>query len=157
MLYNKKIFKRCFCERGSQFLKNFLHIPQYFKQLHYLIKNGFDQYATWEPYYWFITTMKQILTEYRDSMHGVPVVIPDFPALTSKNNKEYSIKVNENDQKWQEIINEMIDLLDQMDENNPKYADDSYRENLHKMKEEIDEAKDKFFALFAKYFYDLWD
>ena len=47
----------------------------------------------------------------------------------------------------------MIYLLDDMDENNPKYMGLDFREQ-YKL---IEEVKNEFFELFSKYFYELWD
>ena len=53
----------------------------------------------------------------------------------------------------------MIELLDLMDEFNPKYDTDEYDscEGYKRMQDEMYAAKDEFFVLFSKYFYDLWD
>ena len=68
--------------------------------------------------------------------------------------------------KWNAIIDRMIELLDLMDEANPIYdidfpADEAAREEWLKItKENIEKmysAKDEFFELFSTYFYHLWD
>ena len=67
---------------------------------------------------------------------------------------------------WKEVLNEMINCLEMMDEDNA-YAFlgfcelDDYnrmtkedRENVYRI---MEENKNKFFELFSKYFYSLWD
>ena len=154
-MYNKRIFKRWFNERGIRFFKNFLHIPKYFKQMNFLIKNGYDEWATFETFDWFTYTMKSILTKLRNNHFGSPQVIDDFPTdIPYEENKELcDRKFKENEDKWNGILDRMIYLLGEMDENNEKYDNNNYEENMKMM----NEAKDEFFTLFSKYFYYLWD
>lgn len=133
LFYNEKIFKRCFCWPKKQWYKNIKEIPLYFKLMNYLIKHGYDEYATWETFSWFINTMKPILIKYRDSHIS-------YPARLS-------------DSEWRSTLDWMIQLLDNMDEDNPKYDDMDHKVKYEKM----NLAKDEFFLLFATFFYDLWD
>ena len=55
------------------------------------------------------------------------------------------------------IVNRMIELLDDMDENSPKYDTDEYWCEWEKKQKEINAAKDEFFQLFSEYFFALWD
>lgn len=85
MLYNREIFKRCFCYNKRYWYKNIGSIPLYFKQLHFLIKNGYDISAHWNTDIWFLEKMKPILDSYQDCMsypcessidiHGIKVLI----------------------------------------------------------------------------------
>lgn len=140
--YNKKIFKRCFNWRGKYWYKNIKEIPLYFYLMRHLVKHGYDEYATWETFSWFIDTMKPILTNYRSDHHGYPVVSFDDNEKQEQSEKEYDAD-----------IDRMIVLLDLMKEDNPKYDSMQYP----KAYEEMYAAKDEFFQLFAKYFYCLWD
>lgn len=142
IFYNEKIFKRCFNYKGKYWYKNIKYIPLYFKLMHHLIKYGYDEYAEWETFNWFIGTMKSILPQYKNHM-GVPIVIDDYT----------DEKEDENETKWYSIIDRMVELLDLMDEQNVRYEDTDY-EWQHT---EMNAAKDEFFELFAKYFYNLWD
>lgn len=151
MFYNEKIFKRCFDYRGKYWYKNIKYIPLYFKQMHFLIKHGYDKYAHWETFNWFIDTMHSILTRYRKNHYGVPIVVDNYP-WEAKTEEEKAI-VHENELKWDGIIDRMIDLLDDMNESNPKYYSMEYLE----VDNAIHTAKDEFFELFSKYFYHLWD
>ena len=132
-MINKNIFDRCFGYRGKYWYMNLKQIPTYFRLMHHLIKYGYDEYATWETFYWFIETMKSILTSYRKNHWGCPVDIDE--------------------EEWDGIIDRMIALLDNMDECNPKYDEEDY----NKKHDEMNAAKDEFFKLFSEYFYNLWD
>jgi hypothetical protein len=119
--------------------------------MHHLIKHGYDEYATWETFNWFIDTMKSILTSYRKNRCGTPVVVDNFPMQIKSDEDKEIVRANE--EKWNGIIDRMIELLDLMDECNPKYDDMDYFTS----DKEINAAKDEFFKLFAEYFYCLWD
>jgi hypothetical protein len=138
MFYNKKIFKRCFDWPARYWYKNIKRIPLYFKLMHHLVKYGYDEYAHWETFNWFIDTMKPILMSYITDASGYPC---EF----------------ETPEEWHKILNHMIELLDSMDENSPKYEADDYMFGFEKKYNAINEAKDEFFKLFAEYFYNLWD
>ena len=151
MFYNKRIFQRCFHHRKRYWYKNLTQIPLYFKLMRYLVKNGYDEYATWETHDWFTITMKSILTEYRKCHYGVPIIIDNYPH-NAKTEEEKALE-KENEDKWNSIIDRMIELLGYMDESNPIYDKmDYYQENSAQEK-----AKNEFFELFSKYFYNLWD
>ena len=142
LFYNKKIFKRCFSWRGKYWYKNIKEIPLYFRLMHHLIKHGYDEYAAWETFNWFIGPMKPILSTFRSNHHGYPVVSYDDRDLQEQSEREYDAD-----------IDRMIELLDAMDEDNQKYNGMSAKERYGKMYE----SKDEFFNLFAKHFYSLWD
>ena len=143
IFYNEKIFKRCFNYKGRYWYKNIKYIPLYFQLMHHLIKHGYDEYATWETFSWFIDTMKPILKEYNHTRNAAPIVLDNFDIDDSEENAEL----------WGDIINRMIELLDLMDECNPKYEG----MDLNQEFKERSAAKDEFFGLFSKYFYALWD
>lgn len=142
LFYNKKIFERCFIWRSRYWYKNIAEIPLYFKLMHRLIKYGYDEYAHWETCSWFIDTMKDILVYFNTHHQGYPVV-----SWQDKDKQEAFEKEYDSD------LNTMISLLDDMDECNPKYRD----YDADAMFDEMDAAKDKFFELFSKHFYSLWD
>jgi hypothetical protein len=114
--------------------------------MHHLIKHGYDEYATWETFDWFIDTMRDILTYYRNHHDGYPVA-PNFNELLQE----------ELDIEYDNDLDKMISLLNDMDENNPKYEAEEYQKDYGKHYEEMNAAKDEFFKLFSKYFYNLWD
>lgn len=145
MFYNKKIFDRCFNYRKKYWYRNFKEIPLYFRLMHHLTKHGYDEYAEWETFSWFIETMRSILREYRKNHESFPVVIDGYDYGSEDIDKAGEV--------WESIIDRMISLLDNMDECNPKYEKVSDKEKWEMMHD----AKDRFFDLFSKYFYHLWD
>ena len=67
------------------------------------------------------------------------------------NNEEQTAR---NEAFYDSILNKMLDLLEKMDENNYDYKElDDFKEIYEKQ----EEAKNKFFELFSKIFYALWD
>lgn len=155
LFYNEKIFQRCFGYPKRYWYKNIRNIPRYFRQMHHLIKYGYDEYATWETYYWFMQTMKSILVNYRKNHSSIPIVIDNYPYVVYTEEDKAMQKYNK--KKWDSIVNRMIELLDDMDENNPKYETEEYEYNWKKQDKEINVAKDEFFKLFSEYFFTLWD
>lgn len=146
IFYNKNIFRRCFNYRGKYWYKNIKEIPLYFKLMHHLIKHGYDEYATWETGNWFIDVMKNILVTYRVNHQGYPVI--------SYHDKD---KQEEFEKEYDADLDMMISLLGDMDECNPKYDSEKYIKDYKLQNEEMNTAKDKFFELFSKHFYSLWD
>ena len=114
--------------------------------MHHLIKHGYDEYATWETFDWFIDTMKEILTTYRKNHDGYPV---GNLAFIGDDSKEFD-GIRE---RYDAGIDKMIDLLDAMDEDSDRYINTLYA----KKRESMNAAKDEFFKMFAEYFYNLWD
>ena len=63
---------------------------------------------------------------------------------------------------WEEVLDEMILCLDLMDEDNAsRYLgisdDDCSLESYKEVGNCMEENKNRFFELFSKYFYNLWD
>lgn len=151
LFYNEKIFKRCFDWRGKYWYKNIKEIPLYFKLMHHLIKHGYDEYATWETFDWFVDTMKDILTYYRNHHDGYPVSSTFNDLLDEKLAAEYDKE-----------LDEMIYHLYYMDEHNvadelSKGMPEDWIPNRLTIDEIMERHKDEFFKLFAKHFYNLWD
>lgn len=149
-MFNKRIFKRIFYHR--KWYQNIKEIPTYIKVIYRLNKYGYDEYAHWETFNWFIYTMKDILTYYREHHFGFPVFEED--------KERYGYETDFQDylsEKWNSKIDKMIDLLDKMDENSKYYKTDIYKRWPAKKQEEMDKAKEEFFKMFSKYFYLLWD
>ena len=149
-LYNlKNIRYRLF--HGEKILKRIRGIPEYFLQKHYLHKHGYDIAARWDTDLWFISTIRDVLTEYLNHHTGCPCLDETIP--TDKWHEE-----------WEKVIERMIELLDMMDSYNPIYEIDYTNETTEatwrKEKEDYEKmnsAKDEFFQLFSKWFYYLWD
>lgn len=127
-----------FMFRSKNWWRNLKDIPIFIKRIFFTLKHGYSPVAQWETFCWFIAVMREILINYRDNRTGTPVVIPDY-------NADSLISENKNIGAYNNILNEMIELLDKMDE----YDNTSL--------EAMDSAKNKFFELFSKYFYTLWD
>ena len=141
-----KLSWRLFMFHGKDWWRNLKDIPIFIKRIFFTLKHGYSPVAQWETFSWFISVMREILINYRDNRTGTPVVIPDY-------NIDDLISENKNIEIYNNIHNEMIELLDKMDENNSAYNDVS----LEEMHSAMDSAKNKFFELFSKYFYTLWD
>lgn len=135
-----------FMFHGKNWWRNLKDIPIFIQRIFFTLKHGYSPVAQWETFEWFIAVMREILTNYRDNRMGTPVVIPgyDIDDLVSE---------NKNVEVYNDILNEMIELLDKMDESNPAYNDVS----LEEMHSAMNTAKNRFFELFSKYFYTLWD
>ena len=115
-------------------------------------KRGWSYGDVWNMDYWFIRTIKPMLIHLRD--HGIG--IPNALYVDGENERV----------KWEEILTEMIECLDMMNEGNVReclgFGDpDSYkymsREDYMSINNTMDENKNRFFELFSKYFYSLWD
>lgn len=126
---------------------NLKDIPIFFKRIFFTLKHGYTPAAQWETFGWFIAVMREVLINYRNNRIGTPVVIPDYDIDDLLASEGKNIEVYNN------VLDEMITLLDKMDENNSAYNDVS----LEEMHSAMDTAKDRFFELFSKYFYTLWD
>ena len=135
-----------FMFHGKDWWRNLKDIPIFIKRIFFTLKHGYSPVAQWETFGWFITVMREILVNYRNNRMGTPVVIPDY-------NIDDLISENKNIEIYNNILNEMIELLDKMDECNSTYNGVS----LEEMHSAMDSAKNKFFELFSKYFYTLWD
>ena len=135
-----------FMFHGKSWWRNLKDIPIFIKRIFFTLKHGYSPVAQWETFSWFISVMREILVNYRDNRAGTPVVIPNYDA-------DSLISENKNIEIYNNILNEMIELLDKMDECNSTYNGVS----LEEMHSAMDSAKNKFFELFSKYFYTLWD
>ena len=135
-----------FMFHGKNWWRNLKDIPIFFQRIFFTLKHGYSPVAQWETFEWFIAVMREILINYRDNRTGTPVVIPDY-------HTDDLISENKNIEIYNNILNEMIELLDKMDECNSTYNDVS----LEEVHSTMDTAKNKFFELFSKYFYTLWD
>jgi hypothetical protein len=112
-------------------------------------KRGYSYGDVWDMDFWFIRTIKPMLIHLRD--HGIG--IPDELYLQGADNERIA---------WENTLTEMINCLDLMDEENAeKYlgiADNDYCvESYDKVTNLMEENKNRFFELFSKYFYCLWD
>lgn len=103
---------------------------------------GYDSVDTFEIFSKFIDRYTKILTEYRKTHVG------------------YVYDLTE--EKWDEIIDEMIYHLYYMDEWHvieelEKDVPDNWSASAKTVSKIMDKHKDEFFKLFSEYFYSLWD
>ena len=117
-------------------------IPIFLKRVVYTLRHGYPPQATWEIYEWHRRVMLETLSEFRKNLNGYPA---SFYDEDSSPEEQYD--------KWGAIIDEMCEYLDAMAEDNY----DLSIENLEKSDLARTEAKDKFFELFSKYYFHLWD
>lgn len=115
-------------------------VPIFLKRVIYTLCHGYPPQATWEIYEWHRRVMLETLSEFRKNLNGYPVFDEN-----ASSEEQYD--------KWGAIIDEMCEYLDAMAEDNY----DLSIENLEKSDLARTEAKDKFFELFSKYYFHLWD
>lgn len=111
-------------------------------------KRGWAYGDVWDMNVWFMRTVKPMLTHLRDHGIGIP--------------GEFCIGEDANRIYWENTLTEMISCLELMDEDNAeKYlgiSDDNRSiESYKKVHDLMEENKNRFFELFSKYFYNLWD
>ena len=132
-----------FTYKGKYFLNNIRDIPIYFKRLGFLLTHGYSPMAKWETFEWFIAVMDEILGNYRYHRYG-NIPFPNIP-------EEEWEKANN------QIYDEMLECLHTMRDKEQSVINIDDNDLIEKTIEERNAAKDKFFELFAKNFYNLWD
>lgn len=137
-----------FMFHGKSWWRNLKDIPIFIKRIFFVLKHGYSPAAQWETYGWFMSVMKEILTNYRYNRMGSPVVIDNFFDVKEENPNDVV-----NEEAYNAILDRMIVLLDKMDESNPIYNNMSWKKRY----EEMADATNEFFKLFSDYFYCLWD
>ena len=107
-------------------------------------KRGYSYGDVWDMDYWFIRTVKPMLTHLRDHGIGIP-------------NELYQDGDDKEREAWEAVLTEMIECLEDMD----RYAvEEKY--NLHgdsyqRSWDIVEKNKNRFFELFSKWFFSLWD
>ena len=112
-------------------------------------KRGYSYSDVWDIDSWFMTMVKPMLIHLRDHGIGIPFDL--------YNHEDENERID-----WENILTEMVECLDLMNEDAAqKYlniADDDYSiESYKKVNNLMDEKKNRFFELFSKYFFSLWD
>lgn len=112
-------------------------------------KRGYSYSDIWDMDCWFKRTVKPMLIHLRDHGCGVP-------------NDLYLDGVENEREAWEAVLTEMVDCLTLMDEDEvEKYLgivdDDWSIESYNKVNNLMETKKNRFFELFSKYFYSLWD
>lgn len=129
--------------RGIYFWHNIKDLRIYFKRIFYVLKHGYFPQANWETYLYFIDSMKKILKEYRYNRHGTGWILNEKFDKTLDSDEQWK----RNLEQYNKDLDEMLSLLEEMSQDPKKHEDLDLR----------DIAKEKFFILFSKYFYHLWD
>jgi hypothetical protein len=110
-------------------------------------KRGYSYGDVWNMDFWFMRTVKPMLIHLRD--HGIG--IPNELYLQDADNERIL---------WENTLTEMISCLDLMDKNNV-YDYLGYSKlgpkDYDKVYQIMEENKNRFFELFSKYYYNLWD
>jgi len=110
-------------------------------------KRGYSYGDVWDMDTWFVDTIKPMLIHLRK--HGC----------------SYPMEFKDRDE-WCDVLDEMVCCLEFMNEDNAEcflgFGDpDSYDhmklEDYKQIRDIMMENKNRFFELFSKYFYDMWD
>ena len=132
------------------FIKNKIYN---FKKRCQRFKRGYSCSDVWDMFDWFLEVIPPMLTKLRDEGCGVP---NDLWLEGADNERE----------KWEVVLTEMIDCLDNMKEDRVLEKLGLYENGVYKSKtledcrnvnRFMEKNKDRFFELFSKYFYHLWD
>ena len=112
-------------------------------------KRGYSYGDVWDIDCWFMRTVKPMLIHLRDNGHGIPFDL----YLEGEENERAA---------WEAVLTEMVECLELMDEDAAeKYLDianDDYSvESYQKVNNLMDEKKNRFFELFSKHYFSLWD
>lgn len=139
-----------FMFHGTSWWRNLRDIPIFVERIFFVLKHGYSPVAQWDTFEWFIDVMREILTNYRYNRVGTSGVVE------YRDDDSWS---DENEEAYNKILDEMIELLDKMEE---RYYLSENIEDLKKidyteMYNKQNKAKDRFFELFSKYFYTFWD
>ena len=114
---------------------------------------GYAYSDVWDIDAWFMENIKPMLIHLRDHGMGIPM---DLYQEDAENERE----------KWEAVLTEMINCLNNMDDNKVKEqfgTDTSFgfkalsRQDYLDMHEIMEKNKNRFFELFSKYFYTLLD
>lgn len=111
-------------------------------------KRGWAYGDVWDIDRWFMRTVKPMLIHLRDHGIGIP--------------NEFYVDGENERVNWESTLTEMISCLELMDEDAARehlgISDSDYSfESYKKARDLMEENKDRFFELFSKYFFALWD
>ncbi len=137
----------CFDKILHPFVWIWVRIEEKCRNLRYRCQRfskGYSDCDVWEMRDWFIRTAK--------------------PMLREMSTKAYNYPEEAGEEHWRKILLEMADLLEIMDiwdnaaarKKAGITAEDNSQEAIVLISAEKEEAKNRFFFLFNKWFYDLW-
>ena len=120
-----------------------------FRTRYQRFKHGYSYVDVWDMDSWFMNMTKPMLTHLRDHGIGIP----------------WDLYVDDEDNErsaWEAVLTEMIECLDLMNEDAAQkhlgIADNDYTAaSYHKVNDFMEEKKNRFFELFSKHFFSLWD
>ena len=112
---------------------------------------GYSYGDVWDMDYWFMETVQPMLFHLRDYGIGIPGSL----VVEGENKREA----------WEAVLTEMIECLNMMNEDYVYeelygqywYEEDLGLEDWERVGNVMEKNKTRFFELFSKYFYNLWD
>lgn len=113
-------------------------------------KRGWSYSDVWDIDAWFMDVIKPMLIHLRDHGVGIPLSL-------------YEEGVEDERAAWEAILTEMIECLDCMEEDAVLKKLELYectswkKEDYEAVTNMMENNKNRFFELFSKYFYSLWD
>lgn len=131
-------------QKGSSLKTYIRDIFLYIGRIFFIIKHGYSPVMNWEFFSWHRAVCEEFFNHNLKERYGSPI-------LSAYGHNVQSITGEH--EAWDEVVKEMLNYLSLMDENNEVYNEKSILE----ADKSLEENKDKFFALFSKYYYDLWD
>ena len=138
----------------------------FLQRLHFCFKKGLSPVSTFETYSYFLSAWRIALGGLLKWNSGHPSVCPSLKNVSSIHYIEYNSELRDTlceeglymfdddaGREWQKILTRMLVLLDKMDEDNPLYEEWSEKEKSAAM----DNAKEEFFRILGRVWWDLWD
>lgn len=141
----------------------------FFQRLSFCFKKGLSPVSTFETYSYFLSAWRIGLAGLLEWNSGYPCVCPTLTNLQSAEYVEYSyenrmelvangyylLEGKEASDEWRRILTRMLVLLDAMDEENPVYEDWGWD---YKEADAVrDNAKEEFFRILGRVWWNLWD
>ena len=136
------------------------------KRLRFFCRTGLSPISTYETFSYFISAYRIALGGLLKYNSGYPGVCPTLKNVNAKYYVEYSpenrdilrakelyVFDDEAGREWQKILTRLLILLDEMDEENPMYEEWS----MGKKDVAMDNAKEEFFRILGRIWWNLWD
>lgn len=136
----KDLYAKWFCYSKHYWYKNIFAIPKFIKELFVVIKRGYPYQAVYNNCDWFIDIEKHIIEDLILNHSGYP---NEFCKYNTEEDPDAGSK------EWENILQHMCELLKIMEKNRIAISIDQCQK--------INNAKNEFFELFSKYFFNLWD
>lgn len=136
------------------------------KRLCFFCRTGLSPVSTYETFSYFTSAWRIALGNLLKWNYGYPGVCPSLENVRSLYYVEYSLELRDTlraeglymfdddaGREWQKILTRMLVLLDEMDEENPMYEEWDYKE----ADAARDNAKEEFFRILKRVWWNLWD